>query len=131
MLETPNATGVVIHEKRFTYQADGLTLIADLGEHWEQHTGMPIPLGAIALRSDLPLQETIELHIQQSLAWAKANDAEAFALCQEYAQDLSPAVVRAHIDLYVNDFSYNVGEEGQKAVEFFLKAQSEFLKEQE
>lgn len=131
MCVKPGTSGVVIHEKRFTYQNDGLTLVADLGEHWERETGMPIPLGAIALRSDLPLQETIELHIRQSLTWARENDAEAFELCRRYAQDLSPEVVRAHIDLYVNDFSYDVGDEGRKAVEFFLSAQRQFLKEQE
>lgn len=127
LLTEPNAQGVVIHEKRFTYERDGLTLVADLGEHWEAKTGMPIPLGAIALSRTLPIPETIEGIIRQSLQWARGNDAEAFELCKQYAQDLTPEVIRAHIDLYVNDFSYDVGEEGAKAVAFFLDAQRRFL----
>ncbi len=127
MCEKPGTTGVVIHEKRFTYERDGLTLIADLGENWEKKTGMPIPLGAVAMRRELPLQETIESHIQQSLTWAREHDAEAFDLCRQYSQDLTPEVISAHIDLYVNDFSFDVGKKGRSAVDFFLKTQSEFL----
>ncbi len=127
LLAEPGSQGVVIHEKRFTYERDGLTLVVDLGEYWESKTGMPIPLGAIALNRNLPLPETVEGIVRRSLTWARENDAEAFELCKQYAQDLTPEVVRAHIDLYVNDFSYDVGEEGAKAVEFFLEAQRRFL----
>jgi 1,4-dihydroxy-6-naphthoate synthase len=128
LCEHEGAQGVVIHEKRFTYEQDGLTKIADLGEHWEQETGMPIPLGAIALHRDLiNIQPAIETHIRQSLAWAQENDAEAFALCQQYAQDLTPEVIRAHIALYVNDFSRDVGEQGRAAIDFFLRSQQHFL----
>ena len=64
--------------------------------------------------------------VRGSLRWAYAHDSEAFALCREYAQDLNPDVVRAHIGLYVNDFSEDVGPEGQAAVDFFLERQQEF-----
>ena len=123
LLRTPGLQGVVIHEKRFTYAADGLTLIQDLGEHWEQKTGFPIPLGAIALRNSLPLHSAAETLLKESLDWAKNHDEEAFALCRKYAQDLHDDVIRAHIDLYVNDFSEDLGPSGRAAVAFFLEMQ--------
>lgn len=126
LLMTPGAQGVVIHEKRFTYAADGLHLVQDLGQHWERETGFAIPLGAIAARKGLDLT-LLTATIRQSLAWAQNHDAEAFALCRRHAQDLNPDVVRAHINLYVNGFSEEVGPEGQAAVDFFLAKQQEFL----
>jgi len=126
LLQTPGSQGVVIHEKRFTYAADGLHLIQDLGDFWERETGFAIPLGAIAARKGLD-QARLAASVRESLHWAQTHDAEAFALCREYAQDLNPEVVRAHIELYVNRFSENVGPEGQAAVTFFLRKQQEFL----
>ena len=109
--------------KRFTYAADGLTLTQDLGEHWEAETGHPIPLGAIAARKTVLFHSAIEEAIRDSLAWARSHDDEAFALCRAHSQDLNDAVIRAHIDLYVNDFSIDLGPEGRAAVAFFLEQQ--------
>ena len=125
LLTVPGAQGVVIHEKRFTYAADGLNLIQDLGDYWEQQTNFAIPLGAIAARRTLDKAQ-IETIVQDSLRWAYANDAEAFILCREHSQDLNPDVVRAHIQLYVNSFSEHIGREGHAAVGFFLEKQQEF-----
>lgn len=125
LLTVPDAQGVVIHEKRFTYAADGLNLIQDLGDYWEHQTNFAIPLGAIAARRTLDKAQ-IETIVQDSLRWAYANDAEAFALCREHSQDLNPEVVRAHIQLYVNSFSEHIGPEGYAAVGFFLGKQQEF-----
>lgn len=124
LLANPIAQGVVIHEKRFTYAVDGLTLVQDLGDYWERETGFAIPLGAIAARKELN-QTLLAETVRASLRWAYAHDNEAFALCRDYAQDLNPEVVRAHIDLYVNSFSVDVGGEGQAAVDFFLARQNE------
>ena len=126
LLDTPGTQGVVIHEKRFTFAGDGLHLIQDLGDHWERETGFAIPLGAIAARKGLDYVRLAEA-VRESLRWAYAHDAEAFALCQEHSQDLNPDVVRAHIKLYVNSFSEDVGPEGQAAVEFFLLRQREYI----
>ena len=125
LLSVPGAQGVVIHEKRFTYAADGLHLIQDLGDHWEHETSFAIPLGAIAARKTLD-KAHLEAIVQDSLRWAYAHDAEAFALCREYSQDLNPDVVRAHIQLYVNSFSEHIGPEGRAAVQFFSEKQQEF-----
>ncbi len=124
LLDTPGRQGVVIHEKRFTFAADGLHLIQDLGDYWERETGFAIPLGAIAARKGLDHARLAEA-VRESLRWAYAHDAEAFALCREHSQDLNPDVVRAHIELYVNSFSEDVGPEGQAAVDFFLARQHE------
>ena len=125
LLSVPGAQGVVIHEKRFTYAADGLTLIQDLGDYWERETGFAIPLGAIAARKGLDLDHLASV-VGESLRWAYAHDFEAFALCRQHSQDLNPDVVRAHIELYVNSFTEHVGPEGQAAVDFFLQKQREF-----
>ena len=126
LMTASGAQGVVIHEKRFTYTADGLTLLQDLGDFWESETGYAIPLGAIAARKGLNQARLAET-VRESLRWAQTHDTEAFALCREYASDLNPEVVRAHIALYVNSFSEDIGLEGQAAVEFFFRKQSEFM----
>ena len=118
LLETPGAQGVVIHEKRFTYAADGLTLLVDLGERWERETGYPIPLGAIVSRPGLV--EPLTRQIRASLDWSDAHPEEALALCRGYADDMDDAVMQAHIDLYVNDFTRSLGPSGEEAVAFFL-----------
>ena len=121
---TPGTQGVVIHEKRFTYEADGLTLIQDLGEHWEAETGYAIPLGAILCRTSLGLSETVADLIRESLAWADTHRDEALALCRQHAQDLTDGVIEAHIGLYVNEYSHDLGKEGRAAVEFFFSQQT-------
>ncbi len=123
LCRTPGAQGVVIHEKRFTYQQDGLTLIQDLGAFWEQQTGYAIPLGAICVRKSLDLAAPLTDLIQRSLAWAYDHYDAAFELCKQYAQDLSEGVIESHIRLYVNEYSRELGAEGEAAVQFFLNEQ--------
>ncbi len=121
-----NSQGVVIHEKRFTYQADGLRLIEDLGEFWEQSTGYPIPLGALVVKPSSIEPELMTDIVRNSLAWANTHYNEAFTLCRTYAQDLTPGVIESHIQLYVNEYSMSLGEEGKRAIEFFLQAQNKY-----
>ena len=118
LLATPGAQGVVIHEKRFTYARDGLTLLVDLGEHWERETGYPIPLGAIVAKPEIA--SALEGQIRASLRWADANADEALALCRKHADDMDDSVMRAHIELYVNEFTHNLGPSGEEAVAYFL-----------
>jgi 1,4-dihydroxy-6-naphthoate synthase len=120
----PQAQGVVIHEMRFTYEADGLRLVRDLGAAWETATGNPIPLGALIRKvsTDLPSRTEIETAIRASLDWAWAHEAKALELCARYAQDMTPAVMRSHIDLYVNAFSRDLGAEGRAAVALLLES---------
>jgi len=118
--EDKNAQGVVIHEKRFTYKADGLRLIQDLGSHWEEQTGCPIPLGCVIAKKGLDVS-ILNNAIKESLTWAYEHKEEAFSLCKRYASDLTPAVIQAHIDLYVNDFSLDLGSAGEAAVALFFQ----------
>ncbi len=120
------AQGVVIHEKRFTYQSDGLRLIEDLGDFWEQKTGYPIPLGALVVKPSSIDPELMTEIVRNSLAWANAHYDEAFALCRMHAQDLTPGVIESHISLYVNDYSMSLGDEGHKAIDHFLQTQRSF-----
>ncbi len=110
--------GVIIHESRFTYQQKGLIKIADLGEIWETQTGLPTPLGGIAVRRDLPdeLKREINLVLSKSVQFALSNPGATMAYVSLHAQEMSRAVLLKHINLYVNDFSVSLGTQGQKAI---------------
>lgn len=112
------AAGVIIHENRFTYQDRGLRLIQDLGAYWESQTSLPIPLGAIIGRKSLgaDVLSLIQRHMQQSVAYAFSNPKASSEFVSEHAQEMNPKVMQAHIDLYVNQFSLDLGENGLEAV---------------
>ena len=111
--------GLIIHESRFTYTQHGLVKLLDLGQWWEADTGLPLPLGAILARRDLPAQTLAKLNtaVRSSLEYAYANPLEPKAYIRQHALEMEDSVMQAHIDLYVNEFSLDVGEIGLKAVE--------------
>ncbi|EYB67968.1 hypothetical protein DEIPH_ctg030orf0004 [Deinococcus phoenicis] len=110
--------GLIIHESRFTYPQHGLVRLLDLGAWWEGQTGLPLPLGAILVRRDLPLdiQRGLNAAVRASLEYAHAHPQEPMGYIRQHALEMSDDVMRAHIDLYVNDFSLDVGAEGERAV---------------
>ena len=110
--------GLIIHESRFTYQNHGLSKFADLGQWWEADTGLPLPLGAILVRRDLAplLQQNLDQAVRSSLEYAYAHREEPRAYIREHALEMEDSVMQAHIDLYVNEFSLDVGELGEQAV---------------
>jgi len=116
--------GLVIHEARFTYPEYGLSLMTDLGSWWEEDTNLPIPLGAIIARKSLDLNK-ITTWIRQSVeyAWAKPEASQEYVL--HHSQELSPEVVQAHINLYVNPFSADLGDEGYGAIKALLNRASQ------
>jgi len=117
--------GLIIHESRFTYPDHGLVRVADLGEWWEQTTGLPIPLGGIVARRSLGrvTLRMIESAIRASVEHAFAHPADSAGYIRENAQEMDDAVTRQHIELYVNEFSRDLGEEGERAVrELFRRA---------
>lgn len=116
--------GLVIHEARFTYQNYGLQLLADLGNWWEQETGLPIPLGAIIARRNLDLQAIISW-IQQSVQYAWNHPEASSEYVMSHAQEMSPEVTKAHINLYVNEYSFNLGDDGYKAIYTLLNRAAE------
>ena len=112
--------GLVIHEARFTYQEYGLSQIVDLGSWWESDTGLPIPLGAIIARRSLDLQQ-IRDWIQASVAYAWRHPEASRDYVMEHAQEMDPQVAKSHIDLYVNEFTADLGDDGLAAVTTLLQ----------
>ncbi|WP_295124536.1 1,4-dihydroxy-6-naphthoate synthase [uncultured Chitinophaga sp.] len=110
--------GVIIHESRFTYQQKGLHKLMDLGEYWEQTTGHAIPLGGIVIRKDLPAEtrRQIDALIRQSLEFGFDHYPALSEYVTAHAQEMDEQVMRQHIDLYVNQFSLDLGEEGKRAI---------------
>lgn len=115
--------GVIIHESRFTYRQRGLKLLVDLGAWWEEMSGLPIPLGGIAARRSLGQEKLTAIAdaIRHSLAQARRNPAGAMEYIRRHAGELDNEVMRAHIDLYVNDFSYELGAKGKQAITEFIR----------
>ncbi len=119
--------GVIIHENRFTYAQKGLIKLVDLGEFWEKETGLPIPLGGIFVRRDLSLK--LKIDIQNAIgasvryAWKHPQASSAYIRC--HAQEMAEEVTRQHIQLYVNQYSADLGETGRAAVKgLYAKAVS-------
>jgi 5,8-dihydroxy-2-naphthoate synthase len=112
------AAGLIIHESRFTYPLYKLEKLLDLGEWWERYSGLPIPLGGIlglrSLGSDILLM--VEEGIRESIRYAHANEAEVLSYCRRHSQEMDETVMQKHIDLYVNDLSLELGNEGTAAV---------------
>ncbi|MBL7815363.1 MAG: 1,4-dihydroxy-6-naphthoate synthase [Saprospiraceae bacterium] len=110
--------GVIIHENRFTYQNHGLVKLIDLGEFWEMTTAMPIPLGGIVVRRDLPIdiQQKMERVMHRSVQFAFENPDASAAFVAEHAQEMDVEVRQKHIELYVNHFTEGLGEQGRAAV---------------
>jgi 1,4-dihydroxy-6-naphthoate synthase len=113
-----HGAGVIIHEGRFTYRKKGLFLIRDLGSYWEKYTGSAIPLGGIVIRSAIPdnLKSLVNDLIRESIEFAWKRYPEVSGFIRNNALEMSEDVMRKHIELYVNDFSLSLGEEGVRAV---------------
>lgn len=111
--------GVLIHEGRFTYAAQGLQLVADLGGEWEKRTGLPIPLGGIVLNRRFPVETARQVGriIRRSIEYAQAHPEASADYVKAHAQELDPEVRRKHITFFVNDYSLSLGTEGYRAVE--------------
>lgn len=111
--------GLIIHESRFTYPSFGLNEVEDLGRWWEQETGHPIPLGCIIARRSLgpELAGKVDLLVRESLEYAYARPDEPVKYIKQHSQELENDVIKRHIELYVNDYSLDLGDDGVAAVE--------------
>jgi 1,4-dihydroxy-6-naphthoate synthase len=119
--------GVIIHENRFTYVQKGLHKVMDLGDYWEQETGMPIPLGGIVINRniDIETQQTVNRLIRKSVEYAFEHPEASSDFVRHHAQELDESVRKQHIELYVNKYSIDLGDLGKKAIQvFFEKGQS-------
>lgn len=115
--------GVLIHETRFTYQDRGLKLITDLGKYWEEKTTQAIPLGGIVIRRDLPkpIQQSFNRVLLRSIKYALENPRSAETYIKQYSQNRDNNIIEKHIEMFVNEFTVNLGNEGKNAVLYFLK----------
>jgi len=115
--------GVIIHENRFTYQQKGLIKVCDLGEVWEERQQAPIPLACIAAKRSLPEDVRLKLGdlIRQSVEYAFTQYPQITEYTRTHAQAMEEEVMRKHIELYVNKYSIDLGEEGNKAIEQLRK----------
>lgn len=118
--------GVIIHENRFTYQDKGLLKVIDLGEYWEQLTSCPIPLGGIMIRRQLPdeIKHKVDRIVKRSVQYAIKNPLSGLDFIRSHAQEMSTEVMYKHIELYVNKYSVDLGDEGRKAVSIFMEVAS-------
>ena len=114
--------GAIIHEGRFTFGSYGLRRLVDLGEWWEVSTGLPLPLGGIAVSRSLPrdTQASVEEAVRASVARARSNPGESSEYVAANAQEMDADVCRAHIDLYVNEHTLDYGPEGVDAIRQLL-----------
>ena len=114
--------GLIIHENRFTYAAKGLKKIIDLGEYWEAETGAAIPLGGIVVNRALPqdVRQKVNRVMRRSVEYAFANRTASLPFVREHAQEMSEDVMYKHIDLYVNEYSLELGREGRRAIELLF-----------
>ncbi|OAS17130.1 1,4-dihydroxy-6-naphthoate synthase [Paenibacillus oryzisoli] len=116
--------GLVIHEARFTYTSYGLALLTDLGSWWEQDTGLPIPLGAIIARRTMDVK-ALAGWARASVEYAWAHPEASRDYVMQHAQEMDPQVAQQHIDLYVNEFTADLGESGYGAVLTLLQRAAE------
>ncbi|MCC8425630.1 menaquinone biosynthesis family protein [Mucilaginibacter sp. UR6-11] len=122
VLEGRVDAGLIIHENRFTYQDRGLKKIIDLGDYWEKQTGCAIPLGGIVANRNLALdvQHKINRVLRKSVEFAFANPKSGLDFIRSHAQEMSEEVMYKHIELYVNKYSVDLGEEGRKAIKLLF-----------
>lgn len=115
--------GVCIHEGRFTWQDEGLTLVEDLGSRWEQETGSPLPLGGLVARRALSRDTiaTVQQIVLDSLNMARANPQQALPTMRRYAQEFDDHILMQHVDLYVNQWTVDLGNVGTAALDEFSK----------
>ena len=119
--------GLIIHENRFTYEAKGLRKIVDLGAFWEETTGTPIPLGGIVVSRSLSRNVQLAMNgiMRRSVEYAFAHPDASREFVRAHAQEMSEDVMRQHIQLYVNDYSIDLGREGRRAVEVLFARAAE------
>lgn len=110
--------GVIIHESRFTFQAAGFSTVVDLGAWWENETGLPIPLGAIAVHKRLgqALIKKIDVAVNQSIRQAMRQPEAALPYIRQHAQEMDATVLDKHIRSFVNDFSLDLSPKGRQAI---------------
>ena len=123
VLKEQTELGVIIHENRFTYHQKGLHKVTDLGEYWEEKMKAPIPLGGIAVKRSIDKEISLKIDklIRKSIEFAFSNYPLITDYVKQHSQEMSEDVMRQHIELYVNNFSIDLGNDGKQAIETLYK----------
>ena len=123
VLNSENVLGVIIHENRFTYMDKGLHKIVDLGNFWEEKTSLPIPLGGIVGKRSLDenILKQVDALIKKSIEYSFSNYPLITDYVKQHSQEMEPEVMRKHIDLYVNNYSIDLGADGKNAIQKFME----------
>lgn len=118
LLDEEVDAGLIIHETRFTYFRKGLHKLADMGEYWENLTGLPIPLGTIVIKNSVPDEIKLKVNrtIRRSIEYAYKDSFASFDFVSSNAKEMDSTVMNNHIKLFVNDFSINLGSRGKDAI---------------
>jgi len=122
VLSQETDAGLIIHEARFVYELYGLKKLLDLGELWEQKTGLPIPLGGVVIKKELEdIRFQIEHAIRESLDYAIVNFRQTWDFIKTHAKETKDEVIRKHIGLYVNPYTRDLGDLGKRAIEKLIE----------
>ena len=126
VLNSEEVLGVIIHENRFTYMDKGLHKIVDLGNYWEEKTGLPIPLGGIVGKRSIDdkILKQVDALIKKSIEYSYSNYPLITDYIKQHSQEMEEAVMKKHIDLYVNNYSLDLGKDGKNAIEKFIEIYS-------
>ena len=118
LLDNEVEAGLIIHETRFTYKKKGLHKLADMGEYWEEFTGLPIPLGAIVINKNIPEDVALKVNriIRRSLEYAYKDSFASYDFVAGNAREMDSTVMNNHIKLYVNEYSLDLGKKGREAI---------------
>lgn len=119
--------GLIIHETRFTYKKMGFHKLADMGEFWEEYTGLPIPLGAIVINKNIPEDIALKVNriIRRSLEYAYKDSFASYDFVAGNAKEMDSTVMNNHIKLYVNEYSLDLGNKGREAIYTLFRIASE------
>lgn len=122
VLHSDEILGVIIHENRFTYMNKGLHKIVDLGNYWEEKTSLPIPLGGIVGKKSIDenILKQVDSLIRKSIQYSFSNYPFISDYIKKHSQEMEEEVMKKHIDLYVNNYSINLGSDGKNAIEKFM-----------
>jgi 1,4-dihydroxy-6-naphthoate synthase len=123
VLDSGDVLGVIIHENRFTYMHKGLHKIVDLGNYWEEKTSLPIPLGGIVGKRtiDKNILKKVDALIKKSIEYSYHNYPFISDYIKQHSQEMEEEVMKKHIDLYVNNYSLDLGKDGKNAIEKFIE----------
>ena len=123
--------GLIIHENRFTFEKRGLNKVIDLGEYWQEKTNMPIPLGGIGILKTLEMDIKMEVQrmIKASIEFAFKNPESSKNYVLQHSQEMEEAVIKNHIELYVNEFSISLGKKGKQAIKYLFETENKLFTE--